>query len=378
MGLFSRKPKLPDRTAALLVIHGFDVAMQKVRDLERLHRFEEAAGLFEPAIQATARVLRNEPDGFGVLLRALTEAEARGRADLVAEVADALQANPKAKTVEGAAAVATKQYAVASPNAATFYACQNCGALIWHVTVSCTDCGFIPDDQQQALKAAFLSTAYISPAGLVSLGERIRRGFDFDQLGRETAGRFAAVAADELAPAVASELLQIARNPARRNLAVISPTARCANCGSETKRHFWTARCEQCGSTRLSMPAAAEYKMLLRDALLWLQTVPFLPPDLGGLRAFLGLLVRLKEKATHEGRQATQEEGVALKRAMEGLGSLTDRRGRYTLTFGLHEVTGQPLVDDFDPTAGLDQVANAGPALFNRLVEFAYQGRALK
>jgi hypothetical protein len=60
-----------------IAMTGFEPAMARVRDLERVGEYEEARKLFEPMVGVVAKALRDQPQGFPILVKAYGEASRR-------------------------------------------------------------------------------------------------------------------------------------------------------------------------------------------------------------------------------------------------------------------------------------------------------------
>jgi rubrerythrin len=366
-----------------VIMVGFEPAMQRVRDLERLERVEEARRLFDPLIGSVARGMKTRPDGFPVLLRALEEVRRRQRLDLIQPLLESLHANPEARTPEGEAVMqrvlAELQEAFSdspAPADVVFYACQNCGGLVLHLTAPCPDCGFLPASVEDLVRGVLLSTQTIRPEQLAHIGGKLHTGLPFDRAVPRPETKLLEIRQQQDG-ARWQRLLAVCQRINVAEYRTVSGSAACSSCSSEFEMRWAVKRCPSCDSADVYLPPAREFKAVLRDCLLWIELV-VRPDENHGLPLLLSELTRLKEEAAHNGRFVSQPEGYALKRTLERVGQVISLDGRYRLVFAPDGAHGNFVFNAQLQPSDLDNLYEAGPGLFNRLTEFLYQGVPLE
>jgi Zn finger protein HypA/HybF involved in hydrogenase expression len=328
----------------VLIGAAYPSAIVRVRDLERIGNDKEARELFDPVIQAVS-MLWNHPDGLGVMFNALDEVIARRRYDLIPVLEQAIRKSPRLLKPDGAALRAGLDevlvYARNREEVAqlTFYACQRCGSMIFHITEPCPICLFLSTCLEEACLSTYLSSAAVSPFKLPSIGSRIRlqgvasveeiRGFDASTQMEDSAAKNAA-----------HFILDRCRSRNVVAYRALDSRATCRDCGKESDVSWWSRQCKHCGSREVLLPPARLYKIVVRDCLVWLQDI--VRPDEN--RCFVRLvydLARLQELACFEGKFVAKEEGYAIKHNMDRLGTLHSPDGRYEIVFDPQEVSGR-------------------------------------
>jgi DNA-directed RNA polymerase subunit RPC12/RpoP len=265
-----------------------------------------------------------------------------------------IENNPTAQTPDGNLVLKTlrdkAKLEAESPDAPRpiIAACQKCGCLLVHLTERCVDCGFIPTTLEEALKAMLLGSVYINPSFVPMIGERIQRGFEFDELDGQIAGRFLIM--KESIGTTHREQLQRLLDGCRAAAASphrpINALWKCADCAAESQKHFWELTCQKCGSERLQTKRISYYKMLLRDTLLWIQKA-LEPQENPKLARVIADVASLKESAS-KGLFVQHDEGLAIQRRIQELGPLLCKQRRYRVVAEREGARGERLAEDFD------------------------------